>query len=114
MKKFLYYSLVLTLSGSLVLASLTVPVSVANREELAHVKLGLPIPFVIQNMSSYDPPFFPWRFPFVSPWEHPPWVLWPQFFLNIAVVFGVLLLGFRVVKMLTRRLLLLNKPRTGD
>jgi len=55
----------------LIFASLFVPVNINNKEELNAVHLDLPFRFIVQNQTSYDPPF-PAKVRFYSPWENPP------------------------------------------
>lgn len=97
--KFVYYPAVFMLSGLLVLVSLLLPVTVSNRSEIAQVKFGLPLPFVVQDQSHYDPPF-PWQLDFnFNPWEPSPTrILWPQFLLDVAIVFGAITVVMRVTK----------------
>jgi hypothetical protein len=85
------------LSLILVLTSVYLPVPVYSQTELAQVNLGLPLPFLIQNQEYY-PPSFPWQTSIRSVWENPIQVLWPQFFLNIVFVFGLLSLVLNLVK----------------
>ena len=87
--KSVYYLVILMLSGLLVLASVFLPVSVSSRSGLAQVELGAPLPFMLQDQTIYDPPL-PWRVRFYSPLEVPTWILWPQFLLDVALVFGVI------------------------
>lgn len=62
----------------------------SSKIDLAQMRLGLPLPFVIQDQSLYDPPF-PWQFSFTfNPWEMPTRILLPQFLLDVALVFGVM------------------------
>lgn len=96
--KAVYHLGALVISGLLVLASVFVPITVSSKIDLAQMKLGLPLPFVIQNQSRYDPPF-PWQFGFeFNPWETPTWILLPQFLIDVALVFGVIVVTIRVIE----------------
>ena len=59
------------LSTCLVVASLWIPTTVHDRSDMKSIQLGYPIRFVIQDVSRYDPPSFPWQYRIVSPWENP-------------------------------------------
>ncbi len=51
--------------------------------DLRTLELGLPLAWVIQDQSYFDPSSFPYQASFVSPWEHPMTV-------NLLIVAGVL------------------------
>jgi hypothetical protein len=59
---------VLLLAAILITVSLFLPVRINNHEQQSEVHLGLPLSFVIQDQTNYDPPF-PHTTRFVSPWE---------------------------------------------
>ena len=63
------------------LATLFLPVEVATQEAAKRVPMGLPVPFVWQDMTRYDPPSWPKSYRFYSPQEHPTSVhlLWFSF-----------------------------------
>lgn len=94
--KFVYYLAVLMLSGLVVLASVFVPVVVSSRSDLVEVKLGEPLPFLLQEQTGYDPSL-PWQVYFYSPLEVPTRILWPQFLLDVTLVFGALVVILRVI-----------------
>lgn len=87
---------VLILSSLLVLGSVYLPFTVNSKADLARVKLGLPLPFIFQNQG-YDPPF-PWQTSIRSVWENPTQILWPLFFLDVAMVFGAIDLVLKAFK----------------
>lgn len=51
------YLVAALLSVPLVLISVFVPVPVHTQADLAQVRLGLPLPFMIQNQTGYTPPY---------------------------------------------------------
>lgn len=106
--KAVYHLGAFMLSGLLVLASLFVPVTVSSKIDLEQVKLGLPLPWVIQDQSRYDPPF-PWRVHFYSPLEVPTWILLSQFLFDVVLVFGAIVVTVRVIKEVLLRTLLLRR-----
>ena len=103
--KYSVYVAVLILSILFVLVSVFLPITVYNRTDLVQVHLGWPLAFIVQEQSSYAPPF-PWQTRLYSVWENPTQILWLRFFLNIAIVFGVFssLLNFvKVIFLRTRK-----------
>ncbi len=75
----------------LVLGSLAVPNKVADRVELAQVRLGYPVCFVVQDSSGLaiglpDSPPFPYPLGFGSPWDNPARFLWGNFWLSLILV----------------------------
>lgn len=101
------YVVVLILSVVFVLASVLFPVPIYTEADLEQVKIGLPLKFVVQDQSryafileeplSYQPPLL-WETHLYSVWENTTQILWLQFFLNIAIVFGALILVVNLVK----------------
>ena len=87
---------VLILSVILVFLSVSLPVTVYSQADLERVKLGLPLPFVIQNQG-INPPL-PWQTSMRSVWENPTQILGPVFFLDVAIVFGIISLVFKGFK----------------
>lgn len=83
------YAAVLVLSVLLVLSSVYWPVTVYNQPDLvnAEIKLGLPLPFLVQNQ---DLSSSPRQTKIRIPLENPTQILLPQFLLNLAIVFGML------------------------
>ena len=87
------------------LGSLFVPTQVRNQNDLLNHKLGLPLPFVTQDISNLsigveDSPPFPQRFSFLFPLENPTKVLFVNLFVNYLVLFlaGVSLTNWIVAK----------------
>ncbi|OKH28406.1 hypothetical protein [Chroogloeocystis siderophila] len=85
---------VLLLSVVTVLASAYLPVTVYSQANLSEVKLGLPLPFIIQNQNYH--PQFPWQTGLRSVWENPTQILWLVFFLDVFIVFGAFSLVLKV------------------
>lgn len=91
----------LALSIIVLFAFLFIPVTFSNHSELAEVKLGLPFNFIVQDQSHYDPPF-PWTIRFLSIWENPTQILWPQFFLSFLIIFFAVFLVSRSLGLFSR------------
>ena len=81
----------LVLTFLFLFSSLFLPITINRHEELSEIKLGLPINFLIQDQSHYDPPL-PWRVHLSSALESPTRILWPQFASSFIIVF-VLVFG---------------------
>ena len=96
MKDFVSIAIVIS-SVLLVFTSVYLPVTVYSQAQLAGVKLGLVLPFVVQTQY-INPPLFPWQTSIRSIWENPTQVLWPQFFLDVVIVFGGVSLFFKFFK----------------
>ncbi|MBW4637783.1 MAG: hypothetical protein KME05_06030 [Gloeocapsa sp. UFS-A4-WI-NPMV-4B04] len=96
MKHFVSIAIVIS-SVLLVLTSIYLPVTIYSQAQLAEVKLGLVLPFVVQTQY-INPPLFPWQTSIRSIWENPTQVLWPQFFLDVLIVFGGVSLVFKFFK----------------
>lgn len=96
------YVVVLILSVLFVLASVTFPITVYSKADLFEVKIGWPLAFIVQEQGGYGP-YFPWQTRFYSVWENPTQVLWLQFLLNIAIVFGAIILALNLVKAISLR-----------
>ncbi len=74
--------------------------------------LGLPLAFIVQNQINlafilkeplgYQLPLL-WETCLKSVWENPTQVLWLQFLLNIAIVFGAIILVLNLVKAISLR-----------
>lgn len=94
---------IITSSVLLVIASVYLPVTVYSQVQLSEVKLGLLLPFVVQTQY-INPPLFPWQTSILSIWENPTQVLWSQFFLNVAIVFGALSLVLKFFKVFFLRI----------
>lgn len=68
-RKFLFY-LCLIATLLVLLSPFFCKSSVSNSEELKHAAFGLPLSFVNQDLSSFNPPF-PYVMSMSSPWENP-------------------------------------------
>ncbi|HJX38250.1 MAG TPA: hypothetical protein VJ714_06610 [Anaerolineae bacterium] len=75
----------------LVLASAFLPLTVHRQSDLAQVRFGLPMQFLVQDQSRLTPPL-PYRTSLSSPWEFPTRVLAVQLLLNTVIIFGLLCL----------------------
>jgi hypothetical protein len=64
--------------------SLFIPTKVNNQSELEEIKLGLPLHFISQNQSNYDPPF-PFTTRLVSPLESKTIIHFPKFFISLLI-----------------------------
>lgn len=106
------YILVLVLSVLFVLASVSFPVSIYSEADLVQVKIGWPLGFVVQDQSGYafmlkeplgyKPPLL-WQTHLYSVWENTTQILWLQFFLDIAIVFGAIILVINLAKKISPR-----------
>jgi len=81
----------LVLTFLFLFSSLFLPVTINRHEELSEIKLGLPINFLMQDQSRYDPPL-PWQVHLSSALESPTRILLPQFAGSFIIVF-VLVFG---------------------
>src|SRR3954453_12430465 len=74
--------------------------SVHSYEEMAEIRLGLPIPFLFVNMQRYTPLEYPQCFRVGSPWQDPMRVAWSRAAIDAALIFALLypvaLIGNRV------------------
>lgn len=92
----------LVMSVIIVFISLFLPVTVHSHEELREVRLGLPIHFVVQDQSRYDPPF-PYPMRFYSNLEVPTRVNFIRLVLSIFLVFTVLDSGLIILVSIKNR-----------
>ena len=81
----------LVLTFLFLFSSLFLPVTINRHEELSEIKLGLPVNFLIQDQSHYDPPL-PWQVHLSSALESPTRILWVQFAVSFVLVF-ILIFG---------------------
>jgi len=66
---------------------------VTTVDMISHIPLGLPFPFLYQDDSwFYGNRLYHMRAYFVSPYENPTHMIWPNYFLDLALVWGSLLL----------------------
>lgn len=84
-------AVLLVLAGSLLFASLFVCTEVNSYQEMASVRIGMPLAFLSVNAQKYTPLKFPQCIRVGSPWEIPMRVLWLPFLVNLFVVVGLLL-----------------------
>lgn len=96
------YVVVLILSVLFVLASVFFPITVYSKTDLFEIKIGWPLAFVVQDQRTYPPPF-PSQTHLYSVWENPTQILWLQFFLDIAIVFGAIILVLNLVNAISLR-----------
>ena len=94
MKQIASWLFSLVVGTVLLISTLFFPTQVDSRQDMHSVAHGFPLVFVLQDISSYDPPDFPISFPFISPWENPVTLLWVPFFLGLFfytfIVFAVI------------------------
>ncbi|RHW43397.1 hypothetical protein D1B31_01675 [Neobacillus notoginsengisoli] len=70
-----------------------------NNEDLKNTVFGLPFPFLIQDQSSYVPPF-PYEMSMSSPWENPTTIkpvslIISLFVVNVPIYLLYYLIGLR-------------------
>ena len=66
---------------------------VTTVDMISHIPLGLPFPFLYQDDSwFYGNRLYHMRAYFVSPYENPTHMIWPNYFLDLVLVWGSLLL----------------------
>lgn len=70
MSRLLFFFVVLVTGAALSIGTLFIPVDVPNHQALQLVKLGWPLPFIQQDLSSYDPTSWPEKFRINAPQEH--------------------------------------------
>ncbi|MGC4154108.1 MAG: hypothetical protein QM628_13665 [Propionicimonas sp.] len=58
--------------------------------DLSNLELGLPLAWITQDQSFFDPASFPHEASFVSPWEHPTMVEVPLMLVNVLVISAAL------------------------
>ena len=76
------------LTGTLLFFTLHIPQTIYRQEDYRHVELGLPLPIIDQDQGSTPP--LPWQTSLASMGENPVKINWPQFFVDIVLVFGLL------------------------
>ncbi len=72
----------------LLFATLYIPVTVYTLDDLSHVRLGLPLAFVVQNQGKSPP--LPAQTSIAGFYENPTSVLWLPFFVDFTLTFSVL------------------------
>lgn len=92
--------------------SLCLGLTVTTPDEASHLPMGLPFHFLYQNQTfefSHEmdrvhwESSFPMRTIFWSPLEHPTHMIWPCYFLDLALVWGALLLVTWLTVLLVRK-----------
>jgi hypothetical protein len=66
--------------------------TVTTVDAASHVSFGLPFPFLYQNLAYFYLYEIPMRTYVCSPYENPTHMIWPNYFLDLALVWGSLLL----------------------
>lgn len=90
----------ISLINTLIIVSpLFTSVTVGNKGDLEHAAFGWPFPFVMQDLSMYDPPY-PYNMTFATPWETPT-SIHPFFFIASFVVVNAFI--FVVMKIWLKR-----------
>ncbi|OIO52379.1 hypothetical protein COY93_01465 [Candidatus Uhrbacteria bacterium CG_4_10_14_0_8_um_filter_58_22] len=84
MKKCTQYAAAVLIGLILTVTTLFVPVRASTTTEVRNVSLGLPIRFVMQDLSATDHDF-PARVTFSSPWENPTKVSWGWLALDLTM-----------------------------
>lgn len=87
--KLSYLIIILYISIILVLGTLFIPTYVDNSSQLLAVQYGYPLHFVSQNIGTFEPPVFPYKASFISPWEYPAQFNIINFIASIIIVFIV-------------------------
>lgn len=100
-KRILIYGLIFLLSLFFVSSSVFIFQEVHNKKELSKVELGLPLKFLEQNQSHYDPPF-PIKVRLYSPWENPTNISWIRFSFSVVIVFILVSLILNILVKLFR------------
>jgi hypothetical protein len=86
------------LGTTMAIATLFVPISVPNRMALERVEMGLPFPFVHQNLSRYEPESWPQTFSFNAPQEHATAISFECFGLDVAIFSSLVAAALYVVR----------------
>lgn len=76
---------------------ITTKVIVYHHDDLKHVKLGYPFPFLLQNQRDIDPPF-PWSTGLVSVFDNPTQILFGPMVASFAFYF---ILSFILLYLIT-------------
>ncbi len=76
------------LTVTLLFLTLHIPQTIYSQEDFRHVELGLPFRFIIQDQGITPP--LPWNTSLESVQENPIKIIWPQFLIDIVLVFGLL------------------------
>jgi len=88
--------------------SLDLGPAVTTADATSHVSLGLPFPFLYQDQAWQYWGKVPMRAHFVSPYEFPTHMIWPSYFLDLALVWGSLLLITLLILWVIRKVRLLK------
>ena len=93
------------LTITVLVATLFIPKQVNNYEEMKSLHLGYPFGFYEQNFSRYTPLIFPQKFRFGSPWEDPSRFHIPKLLLSYLLVYLLLLVFYRALRIFMHSLL---------
>jgi len=85
--------------------SLDLGQTVTTADATGHIPLGLPFPFLWQEDSWFYGHELNY---FVSPYENPTHMIWPSYFLDLALVWGSLLLITLLILWVIRKVRLLK------
>ena len=66
--------------------------TVTTADASSHIPMGLPFPFLYQDQAWYYADKVPMRTHFLSPYDFVTHMIWPNYFLDLALVWGSLLL----------------------
>lgn len=103
-----HHLIILALSLFIVFASLYLPKTFNDYNELQNIKCGWPL-FFIEGHSNYDPPL-PWQSSCTGSFGGTAMdqgalrdFLWLPFFLNVALVFSLLTLAFHAMQLINQK-----------
>ena len=82
--------------------------TVTTVDAASHVSFGLPFPFLYQNLAYFYLYEIPMRTSVCSPYENPTHMIWPHYFLDLALVWGSLLLITLLILCVIRKVRLLK------
>ena len=95
--------IIILISVILTLLSILIPrgsfTYTGDKSELTDVRIGLPIPFVTQNLSHWDPPIgYRQAIQLYSPLESPTRLLWLQFIFSLVIIFSIVFVASEVIR----------------
>lgn len=97
-KKIAGFSLIAIFSIIIVFASLYLPKTFYNQNDMNNVRCGFPLEFFVY--SSGDSPLYPWTQSCIDGLDYgpPKQFIWPSFFIDVGIVYIVLWLFCKIVK----------------
>ncbi len=100
--------ILILISVILTLLSILIPrgsfIYTGDKSELSDVRIGLPIPFVTQNLSNWDPPIsYHQAIQLYSPLESPTRLLWPQFIFSLVIIFSIVFVAGELIRFVIGR-----------